>query len=112
TTASCPSPANYIIPAAYLTSYDPNSLCTNYLGDPGGSPGMIGNSFSVDVPANATLVVIIQEANAGLAGCSGYQVTVSGLLGSGIGPGPCAPAPTAVSRKTHGAAGIFDILMP
>lgn len=112
TTASCPSPANDIIPAAYLTSYDPNNLCTNYLGDPGGSPGAAGNSFSVDVPANATLVVIIQEANAGLAGCSGYQVTVSGLIGSGTGPGPCAPAPTAVSQKTHGAAGTFSIPMP
>ncbi len=112
TTQSCPTPANDIIPAAYLTSYDPNNFCTNYLGDPGGSPGAVGNSFSVDVPANATLVVIQQEANAGLAGCSGYQFTVSGLVGTGAGPGPCAPAPSVVSRKTQGAAGTFDIPMP
>jgi hypothetical protein len=112
TTASCPSPANDIIPAAYLGSYDPTNFCTNYLGDPGGSPGAIGNSFSVNLAANATLVVVIQEANAGLAGCSGYTVTVSGLVGSGTGPGPCAPAPTVVSEKIHGGAGTFSIPMP
>ncbi len=115
TTASCPSPANDIIPAAYLNSYDPvgdPTFCTNYLGDPGGSPGAVGNTFSVDVPANATLVVVQQEANAGLLGCSGYQFTVSGLIGTGVGAGPCAPAPSVVSRKTHGAAGTFDIPMP
>src|ERR1043166_376409 len=112
TTASCPSPANDIIPAAYLTSFDPNNICTNYLGDPGGSPGALGNAFSVDVPANATFCVIIQEANAGLLGCWGYQFTVSGLIGSGTGSGPCAPGPTVVSRKVHGAAGTFDIPMP
>ena len=112
TTASCPSPANDIIPAAYLGSYDPTNFCTNYLGDPGGSPGAIGNSFSVNLAANATLVVVIQEANAGLAGCSGYTVTVSGLVGSGTGPGPCGPAPTVVSEKVHGGAGTFSIPMP
>lgn len=112
TTQSCPTPANDIIPAAYLGSYDPTNFCTNYLGDPGGSPGATGNSFSVNLAANATLVVVIQEANAGLAGCSGYQVTVSGLVGSGTGPGPCAPAPTVVSEKVHGGAGTFPIPMP
>ncbi len=112
TTQSCPTPANDIIPAAYLTSYDPTNLCTNYLGDPGGSPGAVGNTFSVDVPANATLVVVQQEANAGLAGCSGYQFTVSGLIGTGAGPGPCAPAPSVVSRKTHGGVGNFSIPLP
>ena len=112
TTQSCPTPANDIIPAAYLGSYDPNNFCTNYLGDPGGSPGTTGNSMSVDVPANATLVVVIQEANAGLPGCSGYSFTVSGLIGNGVGTGPCAPAPSVVSRKTHAGAGTFDIPLP
>ncbi len=112
TTQSCPSPTNDIISVVYLGSYDPTNLCTNYLGDAGSSPGAAGNSYSVDVPANATIVVVISEANPGLAGCSGFTVTVSGLVGSGTGTGPCAPAPTVVSRKTHGAAGVFDIPMP
>jgi len=108
----CPTPANDIIPAAYLGSYDPNNICTNYLGDPGGSPGATPNVMQVDLPANATLVVVIQEANAGLPGCSGYTVQVEGLVGNGSGSAICPPAPTAVSRKTHGAAGTFDIPLP
>jgi hypothetical protein len=112
TTQSCPTPANDIIPAAYLGSYDPNNICTNYLGDPGGSPGAVPNVMQVDLPANATLVVVVQEANAGLAGCSGYTVTVEGLVGNGSGTATCPPPPTAVSRKTHGGAGTFDIPLP
>jgi hypothetical protein len=36
----------------------------------------------VNVPANGTLVVAVQEANANSGGCSGYSVTVSGLVGN------------------------------
>ena len=112
TVASCPSPANDIIPVAYNGSFDPNNICTNYLGDPGGSPGAAGNSFSVNLAANATLVVVVEEANAGLAGCSGYTVSVSGLVGTGTGNGVCPASPSVVSRKQHGAFGNFDIAMP
>ena len=68
------------------------TICTNYLGDPGGSPAFnTTNSFSVDVPANQTLVVVVQEANLGQAAGSTYTVQVSGLVGNGVGPGPCPP---------------------
>ena len=44
---------------------------------------------------------------------STYTVQVSGLISPAVGPGPCAPAPTVVSRKVHGGgAGTFDIPMP
>ncbi|MEO7367326.1 MAG: dockerin type I domain-containing protein, partial [Gemmatimonadaceae bacterium] len=76
----------------------------------GGSPNTV-NTFSVVVPANSTLVVVVQDANAGQVD-SPYSVQVSGLVGSGSGPGPCAPAPTAVSRKVHGTSGTFDIPLP
>ncbi|MDQ6860102.1 MAG: dockerin type I domain-containing protein, partial [Verrucomicrobiota bacterium] len=108
-----PSCAN-LFPVAYLGSYDPANLCTNYLGDPGGSPAAGGStSFSVNLAANATLVVVVEEANAGLAGCSSYSVSVAGLIGNGTGNGVCAAPPMAVSRKQHGSGGpIFDIPMP
>ncbi|MGI8435394.1 MAG: dockerin type I domain-containing protein [Chthoniobacterales bacterium] len=105
-----------VVPVAYLNSYVPptvgntGTICTNYLGDPGGSPNTV-NSFSVDVPANATLVVVVEDANATQVD-SAYTVQVSGLVGNGSGPGPCGPAPTAVSRKVHGGAGTFDIPLP
>jgi hypothetical protein len=102
---------------AYLNSYTPpgvgsgGNICINYLGDPGASPNTT-NSFSVDIPANATFVVAVQEANANQAAGSTYTVEVAGLVGTGTGNGVCPPPPTAVSRKTHGTAGTFDIPMP
>ena len=102
TTATCPNATNAIITVAYLGSFDPTNLCTNYLGDPGGSPAQT-NSFQVDVPANGNLLVNVQEITAG-AGCSGYSVTISGLVGNTSGPGPCGvaatPTPTPIPTPT------------
>ena len=78
TTATCSSATNPIITVAYLGSFNGTALCTNYLGDPGGSPAP-SNSFQVNVPANATLLVNVQEITAG-TGCSGYSVNVAGLV--------------------------------
>ena len=80
-TANCSTTTNPVIPVAYLGSFDPSNLCTNYLGDPGGSPTTVGVpiSFAVNVPANGTLVVSVQEVNHNQGGCSGYSVNVSGL---------------------------------
>jgi len=41
------------------------------------------------VPANQTLVVVVQEANLGQPAGSTYTLQVSGLVGDGVGPGPC-----------------------
>src|SRR5882724_3716550 len=121
TTATNVTAGGAIIPVAYLNTYIPptpgntGTICTNYLGDPGGSPAFNAtNSFSVDVPANQTLVVVVQEANALQTPGSTYTVQVSGLVGNGVGPGPCAPANlvSAASRVTQGGAGSFDINMP
>jgi hypothetical protein len=119
TTATGGGAPGNIIPVAYLNNYVPpapgmtGNICINYLGDPGGSPNTV-NSFSVDVPANQTLVVVVEEANAAQLPGSTYTVQVSGLVGSGVGNGPCAPADlvSAASRATQGAAGSFDIDMP
>jgi len=121
TTATNSTAGGNIIPVAYLNTYVPpvpgnqGNICINYLGDPGGSPAFNStNFFSVNVPANQTLVVVVQEANLNQPAGSTYTVQVSGLVGNGTGPGPCAPANlfSAASRVTHGGAGSFDINMP
>ena len=111
-----------IIPAAYLNTYVPpvpgnqGNICINYLGDPGASPAFNAtNTFSVNVPANQTLVVVVQEANLGQPAGSTYTLQVSGLVGNGAGPGPCPPTAnlvSAASRVTQGGVGSFDINMP
>ena len=122
TTATNVTAGGNIIPAAYLNTYVPptpgnqGTICTNYLGDPGGSPAFNTTAtFSVDVPANQTLVVVVQEANLDQPAGSTYTVQVSGLVGNGTGSGPCPPIAnlvSAASRVTHGGAGSFDINMP
>ncbi|MEO7724192.1 MAG: hypothetical protein ABIU29_05820, partial [Chthoniobacterales bacterium] len=94
TTAPNGSLTQPIIPVAYLNNYIPptvgntGTICTNYLGDPGGSPNTV-NSFSVNVPAMETLLVVVEEANAAQTPGAPYTVEVSGLVGNGVGPGPC-----------------------
>ncbi|HKP11705.1 MAG TPA: carboxypeptidase regulatory-like domain-containing protein, partial [Blastocatellia bacterium] len=88
TTTSCgTATANQIITAAYLGSFNPANLCTNYLGDPGASPAPT-NSFQVSLPANGVLVVNVQEITAG-GGCSGYTVSIDGLICDTAGNGAC-----------------------
>jgi hypothetical protein len=111
------SGTNPILSVAYLNTYVPPgvgtgaNICINYLADPGSSPNSV-NSFQVDVPGGATLVVVVQEMNASQPSGSAYSVQVSGLNGGSGGPGPCAPAPGVVSRKMHGGLGPFDIGLP
>ncbi|MBA3572337.1 MAG: hypothetical protein H0W34_10270, partial [Pyrinomonadaceae bacterium] len=100
TTAPNGTATQPIIPVAYLNSYtaptvgNTGTICTNYLGDPGGSPNTV-NTFSVNVPAMANLVVVVEEANAAQTAGAPYTVEVTGLVGNGIGNGTCAtPTPT------------------
>lgn len=80
-----------IFTGAYLGSFDPTNLCTNYLGDAGASSTDM--NFEVTVPAGGTLVVAVMEPNAGTT-CA-YTGTVSGLIGAADGGGECAqPTPT------------------
>jgi hypothetical protein len=63
-----------IFSAAYTGSYNPTSLCTNYLADPGSSPST-SIFYEATIPANGTIVVIVHEVNPG-TGCANYQLTV------------------------------------
>src|SRR5204863_4006353 len=98
-TATNTTAGGAILSVAYLNTYIPptpgntGTICTNYLGDPGGSPAFnTTNTFSVDVPANQTLVVVVEETNLAQPAGSTYTLQVSRLVGNGVGPGPCAAA--------------------
>lgn len=93
-----------IYPVAYLGSFNPANIATNYLGDAGSIPVDGFSSFSVDVPANSTVVLVVHEFTAGGA-CPSYDVVVRGLSC------PLELA-SAASRKKHGPAGEFDIALP
>ncbi len=122
TTATNTTSGGAILSVAYLNQYIPpvvgmtDNICINYLGDPGGSPAFnTSNTFSVDIPANQTLVVVVEETNAMQTPGSTYTLEVSGLVGNGVGPGPCTMGGnlvSAASRLTHGGAGSFDVDMP
>ena len=70
---------------AYLDTYDPNNICTGYLGDPGLSLGVppTPTSFSVVVPADKTLIVVVHVVTPGETGCP-YTVTIQGDLCAGF----------------------------
>jgi hypothetical protein len=93
---------NFIFTGAYLGSFDPNNICTNWIGDSGSSPNP-AQAFDVEVPAGETLVVVVSEVTAD-AGCFGYTVTITGLCAGGTPtPTPTASAtatPTATATAT------------
>jgi hypothetical protein len=94
---------NFVFPVAYLGSFNPANVAQNYLGDSAESPNPSSN-FSVNVPANSSVVLVVSEVTAG-TGCPAYDVVVSGLS--------CPVQITkAESRKTHGSAGEFNIPLP
>ncbi|HEX4630891.1 MAG TPA: hypothetical protein VH188_07980, partial [Chthoniobacterales bacterium] len=63
-----------ILAGAYLGAFDPTNVCTNYLADQGASL----QTFSFNVPANATFNVVIMEASAG-SPSTPYTFTISGI---------------------------------
>ena len=78
---------NFIFIAAYLGSFDPNNICTNWIGDSGpGSPNP-DQPFDVEVPDGQTFVVVVSEVTPE-AGCAGYTVTItpSSICGGGGSP--------------------------
>src|SRR5438552_9215255 len=66
--------SNNIFYAAYLDSFNPADLSQNYFGDPGTSAAGTA-SWSVNVPANHSVVLVVDEVNPNL-GCSNYLASV------------------------------------
>jgi hypothetical protein len=97
--------------AAYIGSYNPNSLCTNFLADIGTGPNPV-KSYSFVVPPQATFVVIVNETNAD-AGCGGYTVTVTGLPDGACGIQTAVPTTTGtVPRPTDTALPSTETVLP
>jgi plastocyanin/N-acetylneuraminic acid mutarotase len=90
--------ARFIFTAAYLGSFDPNNICTNWIGDSGFSPDP-DQAFQVDVPAGQDVVVVVSNVNPN-GTCPAYTLTVTGLCG-GFTPSPTPTAsPTATVTAT------------
>ena len=66
---------NFIFTAAYLSSFDPDNICDNWIADEGESPNP-QNQFSFKIDAGQTYILVVSEVNAG-AGCPGYTMTVT-----------------------------------
>lgn len=68
--------------SAYLSSYAPANLATNWVGDAGGSGNFFGTDpryFNVLVPASSTLVVVVNETAAGGVGAP-FRLIVEGYV--------------------------------
>jgi hypothetical protein len=92
---------NYIFVAAYMGSYDPNNICTNWIGDSGSSPDPAQPpvTFQVSVDNGQTLVIVVSEVTPD-SGCSSYTVNVTGICGGGGG----SPTPTATPTGSPGGS--------
>jgi hypothetical protein len=75
---------------AYLNSYDPNNLATNYLGDLGISyPGNSQtSSYLISVPAGATYVIVVNETALNAGGS--YTLSLCSSAAQAASPAPAA----------------------
>ena len=92
---------NFTFVAAYLGSFDPNNICTNWIGDSGSSPDVgVPVPFSFNVDNGQTFVVVISEVTPN-SGCPAYMLTITpqSICGGGGSPTPTATA-TATSTVT------------
>jgi hypothetical protein len=89
----------FIFTAAYLESFDPNNICTNWIGDSGFSPDP-DRAFQVNVDNGQTLIVVVSNVTA-TGTCPDYTLTIAGLCGGTPTPTPTATAsPTASETAT------------
>ena len=87
---------NFIFIGAYLGSFDPNNICTNWIGDSGGSPNP-DQPFQFNLDNGQTFVVVVSEVDPE-AGCPSYTVTVTPE--TICGGGTPSPTPTATATAT------------
>jgi gliding motility-associated-like protein len=66
-----------IFAAAYLTTFNPGSVCANYIADKGNA--FAGTTFSFTIPANSTVIVVVSETQGGHPGCGSYTLNVTGV---------------------------------
>ncbi len=79
-----------VFSVAYLGSFNPANLCTNYIAD-GGLSSLVGSgavTYNFTLAANATVVIVVNGAQIATA-CDSYSLVVSGIN--------CAPPPACTS---------------
>ena len=98
----------FIFTSAYLGSFDPNNICTNWIGDAGFSPNP-DQAFMVNIDNGQTFVVVVNEVTPD-SGCPAYTVTItpSSICGGGGSPTPTA-TPTGSPTCTPGGSKIYNI---
>src|SRR5882757_11523948 len=84
--------------AAYLGSFDPSNICTNWIGDSGSSPDP-DQAFSFNVDNGQTFVVVVSELTPD-AGCPAYTITVSPQAICGGATPTASPSATATVSAT------------
>lgn len=89
---------DFLFAVAYLGSYNPAAPSTNYLADWGTSNRIIPMTMSFNVPAGATVVIVVVGNTAALTGTP-YTLDVSGLRLAA----PTAAAVSVSGRVTTGA---------
>ena len=94
--------------AGYVGTFDPLNIATNYASDAGNSGATTNYSFTV--AANTVVTITVNEVATGGSGSAPYTLTIGGLCG--VAGGATAPTLTsASSRKVHGTAGTFDLVL-
>lgn len=105
--ASC-SGTNQIFSVAYLDSYDPQNLCTNYVADEGSSPDLGYNDYSFQVPPGRDFVVVVSTVTEG-GSCGGYNLNVSGLVDNATsGNGACVIPPVVTCLEDNDPSIAYD----
>ena len=84
--------------AAYLGSFNPTSLITNYLADHGSS---FPNTafYEATIPANGTIVVVVHETNTG-TGCSSYNLRID-VPGATVAPTASSNSPICAGNTLN-----------
>lgn len=89
--------------AAYLGTFNPNNLATNYLGDPGVSTGIpapgAGISFQFNAPGSATIVFVVFHTNPN-AVASNYSLIIDGICTPCVPTNATAPVISSVPSST------------
>src|SRR6185369_10751919 len=108
-----PTGANYQS-NAYLGSFDPANICTNYLADPGLSSGggpQSQTSFSFNVAAGATFVMVVHTTNPGETG-GAYVLQVVGNICEQVTCTLTCPANITVSNDPNQCGAVVNYPAP
>lgn len=108
----CGAATNQLSMAAYLTSYNPASILTNLIADPGLSTGAnFANSMSFSVPAGATYVIVVHNINAGTT-CASYtfkRYVTNNCRVAGFDAANDGSADLAVARTSGGVINWYSL---